>query len=157
MQHTSINFGMLLEIVEDWIRDDLTANRITARIVNGEEMVEATIDGAYFVENHETVYLVIRRREQEDLFDDDGNLLNDITPSGIYEDLLELEGLGVDYGTPIEMEIWFSDGADDIQYRLECHQYYVSNDKLAVIHFLGREEDEDEDEFINFLREQYEL
>lgn len=134
----------------------MIANRITARIVNGEETVEATIDGAYFVENHKTVYLVMRRREQEDLFDDDGNLLNDETPSGIHENLRELEKLGVDYSTPpIEIEIWFSDGEDDIQYRLECHQYYVSNERLAVIHFLGREEDEDKDEFINFLHEQY--
>ena len=90
MQKISVNFGILLEIVEDWIRNDLIANRITARIVNGEETVEATIDGAYFVENHKTVYLVMRRREQEDLFDDDGNLLNDETPSGIYENLREL-------------------------------------------------------------------
>jgi len=97
----------------------------------------------------------MRRREQEDLFDDDGNLLNDETPSGIYENLRELEKLGVDYSTPIEIEIWFSDGKDDIQYRLECHQYYVSNERLAVIHFLGSEEDEDKDEFINFLNEQY--
>ena len=155
MQKISVNFGILLEIVEDWIRNDLIANRITARIVNGEETVEATIDGAYFVENHKTVYLVMRRREQEDLFDDDGNLLNDETPSGIHENLRELEKLGVDYSTPIEIEIWFSDGEDDIQYRLECHQYYVSNERLAVIHFLGSEEDEDKDEFINFLNEQY--
>ena len=60
-----------------------------------------------------------------------------------------------DYATPIEIEIWFSDGEDDIQYRLLCHQYFVSQDKLAVIHFLGREENEFEEEFKSFLHEQY--
>jgi hypothetical protein len=151
----SLNFGTLMEILEDWIRNDLTANRIIARIVDGEKAIETTIGGAYFVESHKTIYLVIRRPGEEDLLDDDGNLLNDETPNGIYVDLLGLEELGIDYSTPIEIEIWFSDGEDDIQYRLESHQYYINNNKLTIIHLLGDEKDEYEDEFRNFLLGQY--
>lgn len=151
----SINFGTLIEILEDWIRNNLTANRIIARIVDGEKAIEATIGGAYFVESNKTIYLVIRRPGEEDLFDDDGNLLNDETPNGIYGDLRGLEELGIDYRTQIEIEIWFSDGEDDIQYRLESHQYYINNDKLTIVHLLDDEKDEYEDEFRNFLYEQY--
>lgn len=151
----SINFGTLMEILEDWIRNNLTANRIIARIVDGEKAIEATIGGAYFVESNKTIYLVIRRPGEEDLFDDDGNLLNDETPNGIYGDLRGLEELGIDYSTQIEIEIWFWDGEDDIQYRLESHQYYINNDKLTIIHLLDDEKDEYEDEFRNFLYEQY--
>ncbi len=151
----SINFGTLIEILEDWIRNNLTANRIIARIVDGEKAIEATIGGAYFVESNKTIYLVIRRPGEEDLFDDDGNLLNDETPNGIYGDLRGLEELGIDYSTQIEIEIWFSDGQDDIQYRLESLQYYINNDKLTIIHLLDDEKDEYEDEFRNFLYEQY--
>lgn len=151
----SINFGTLMEILEDWIRNNLTANRIIARIVDGEKAIEATIGEAYFVESNKTIYLVIRRPGEEDLFDDDGNLLNDETPNGIYGDLRGLEELGIDYSTQIEIEIWFLDGEDDIQYRLESHQYYINNDKLTIIHLLDDEKDEYEDEFRNFLYEQY--
>lgn len=151
----SINFGTLIEILEDWIRNNLTANRIIARIVDGEKAIEATIGGAYFVESNKTIYLVIRRPGEEDLFDDDGNLLNDETPNGIYGDLRGLEELGIDYRTQIEIEIWFSDGEDDIQYRLESLQYYINNDKLTIIHLLDDEKAEYEDEFRNFLYEQY--
>ena len=150
-----INFGTLLEIIEDWTRNNLINNRILAKIVDGGDVVEAVIDGVYFVDDHKTIYLVVRRRNQEDLFDDDGVLLNDQTPKGIYGDLKQLEENDVDYTTPIEIEIWFSDGEDDIQYRLECHQYFMSKDKLVVIHFLGRDENEFEDEFKSFLHEQY--
>lgn len=151
----SINFGTLMEILEDWIRNNLTANRIIARIVDGEKAIEATIGGAYFVESNKTIYLVIRRPGEEDLFDDDGKLLNDETPNGIYGDLRGVEELGIDYSTQIEIEIWFSVGEDDIQYRLESHQYYINNDKLTIIHLLDDEKDEYEDEFRNFLYEQY--
>lgn len=151
----TINFGTLLEIIEDWTRNNLINNRILAKIVDGGDVVEAVIDGVYFVDDHKTIYLVVRRRNQEDLFDDDGVLLNDQTPKGIYGDLKQLEENDVDYTTPIEIEIWFSDGEDDIQYRLECHQYFMSKDKLVVIHFLGRDENEFEDEFKSFLHEQY--
>jgi len=134
----TVNFGTLLEIIEDWIRNDLNNNRILARIVDGEDIVEA-----------------VRRTDQEALFDDKGVHLNDESPQGIYRDLKQLEENDVDYATPIEIEIWFSDGEDDIQYRLPCHQYFVNQDKLAVMHFLGRDEDEFEDEFKSFLHEQY--
>ena len=150
-----INFGTLMEIVEDWIRNNLDHNRIFARFVDGEDVVEAVIDGAYFVEDHGTVCLLVRRTGQDDLFDDKGILLNDESPRGIYGDLKDLEENEVDYTTPIEIEIWFSEGEDDIQYRLECHQYFVSKTKLAVIHFLGREDIDFEDEFKSLLHEQY--
>ncbi len=152
----TVNFGTLLEIIEDWIRHNLNNNRIMARIVDGEDAVEVVIDSAYFVDDHKTIYLVVRRTDQDDLFDEGGVLLNDQTPKGIYRDLKQLEETDVDYATPIEIEIWFSEGEDDIQYRLRCHQYFVSKNKLAVIHFLGREENEFEDEFKSFLHEQYE-
>lgn len=42
MKQISINFGTLLEIVEDWIRNDLNTNRVIARIVDGEKAVELT-------------------------------------------------------------------------------------------------------------------
>ena len=151
----TVNFGTLIEIVEDWIRNDLDDNRILARIVDGENVVESLIDSVYFVEDHKTIYLVVRRTDQDDLFDDEGVLLNDVSPNGIYSDLKQLEEKDVDYDTPIEIEIWFSDGEDDIQYRLECHEYFVSKDKLALIHFLGQEENELDDEFKSFLHEQY--
>lgn len=152
----TVNFGTLLEILEDWIRNDLSGNRIVARIVDGKEVVEAIIDGAYFVEEHNTIYLVVRRKEQDDLFDNFGNLLNDQTPEGIYKDLKELEEGEVDFSTPIEIEIWFSDGGDDIQYRIGCHEYHIGKNELAMIHFLGsEEEDKNEDEFKNLLHEQY--
>lgn len=151
----TINFGTLLEIIEDWTRNNLINNRILAKIVDGGDVVEAVIDDVYFVDDHKTIYLVVRRRNQEDLFDDDGVLLNDQTPKGIYGNLKQLEENDVDYATPIEIEIWFSDGEDDIQYRLECHRYFMSKEKLVVIHFLGRDENEFDNEFKSFLHEQY--
>lgn len=51
----TVNFGTLLEIVEDWIRNDLNNNRILARIVEGEDVFEAVMDGAYFVNDHKTI------------------------------------------------------------------------------------------------------
>ena len=155
MQPKSVNFGTLLESVEDWIRNGQSENRIMAKIVDASKTIEAIIDGAYFVENDNRIYLVIRRREQEDLYDDAGNLLNDESPSGIYKDLQELEESGVNYSTPIEIEIWFSDGEDELQYRLECHQYYFSKNNLWVVHYLGREENGYEQEFRKLLHEQY--
>lgn len=151
----TINFGTLLEIIEDWTRNNLINNRILAKIVDGGDVVEAVIDDVYFVDDHKTIYLVVRRRNQEDLFDDDGVLLNDQTPKGIYGNLKQLEENDVDHATPIEIEIWFSDGEDDIQYRLECHRYFMSKEKLVVIHFLGRDENEFDNEFKSFLHEQY--
>ena len=151
----AIHFGTLLEIVEDWIRNNAEDNRIMVRIVDGEDEVKAVIDNAYFVQNDQTIFLVVRHSNHEDVFDDKGILLNDPTPSGMYRDLKRMEDNNVDYTAPIEIELWFSDQEDDIQYRLQCHQYFVSRDKLVLMHFLDREGKELEDEFRSFLKEQY--
>lgn len=87
MTATNLNFGTLLEITEDWIMRDQNDNRILARLVDGEEVVDIPIGGAYFVDDHKTIYLVTKSRNQLDIFDDEGNLLNDETPEGIYKNL----------------------------------------------------------------------
>lgn len=155
MKAINLNFGTLLELTEDWIRSNQDGNRILARIVDGKEVVEIPVGAAYFVEDHKTIYLVTKSRNQQDIFDDDGNLLNDETPKGIYKGLEMLENQGLDYKTPLEIEIWFTDGGDDIQYRLECHEYAISQNNLILTHFLGREKDEIEEEFRYMLHQQY--
>ena len=66
-----------------------------------------------------------------------------------------LENQGLDYKTPLEVEIWFTEGSGDIQYRLECHEYGIARNNLILTHFLGREEDEFEEEFRYMLHQQY--
>lgn len=61
----------------------------------------------------------------------------------------------MNYKTPLEIEIWFTDGVDDIQYRLECHEYTVDEKNLFLIHFLGKDEDGFEEEFCSMLHKQY--
>ena len=155
MQSTNINFGTLLEVVEDWVKQGHEENRILARIIDGKEAVEIPIDSAYHVEKHQIMYLVTRRRNQGNLFDDDGNLVNDPSPKGLLEDLKGLVEQGLEYKTPTEIEIWFDDVDGEIQYRLECHQHYISHNKLILIHHLGKEDEEDEAEFRRMLHEQY--
>lgn len=155
MSTLSLNFGVLLELTEDWLRNNLSQSRIIAKIVDGEKIVEIPVGGAYYVPNQKTIWLVTKARDQEDIFDDEGNLLNDDSPKGIYRDLAELENQELDYNTPLGIEIWFEDGEDDIQYKLQCHDYSIHHDLLIVQYFLGRDVVEFEAEFRQLLHEQY--
>ena len=155
MTELNLNFGVLLEITEDWIRNSQIGNRIIARIIDGDKVFDIAVGGAYFVENLETIYLVTKSRNQQDILDDQGKVLNDETPQGIYRDWESVERDGLDYGTPLEIEIWFTDEEDEIQFRLECHKYHIDKDCLILIHSLGSEDDELKEEFRHMLHQQY--
>lgn len=155
MAGLGLNFGTLIELVEDWLRKNSLQCRVMARIVDGKDIVEISVGGAYFVSEQKKIYLVTKAPKQGDIFDDDSILLNDESPGGIYRDLKELESQEIDYSTSLGIEIWFTDGEDDIQYRLECESYSINQDFLIVEHFLGKEKVEFDDEFRQMLHEQY--
>lgn len=155
MSKLKLNFGVLLELIEDWLRNNFSQSKIIVRIVDGDGIVEIPVGGVYYVPDENTIWLVTKARNQENIFDDDGNVLNDESPKGIYRDLAELEKQELEYSTPLGIEIWFTDGQDDIQYKLECHGYSINKHLLIVQHFLERDEVELNDEFRQLLREQY--
>jgi len=155
MTELNLTFGVLLEITEDWIRNSQIGNRITVRIIDREKVFHIPVGGAYFVENHETIYLVTKSKNQQDILDDEGTLLNDETPQGIHKDLESLERDGLNYGTPLEIEVWFTDGEEEIQFRLKCHKYHIDKNSLILTHVLGSDDDELEEEFRQMLHQQY--
>ena len=158
MSKQVLTFGTLLEVVEDWVRKGSLDSRIRIRVVDENEAIEVAVGGAYFVPHDRKILLVAKTPNQEDLFDDGGNLLNDESPNGIHRNLQEIENQGIDYGTPVGIEIWFENGSgDEIQYRLESESYSTNPNFLIVEHFLSGEKHEHDVEFRQLLNNQYKV
>ena len=151
-----LTFGVLIEVLEDWIRNDQTGNRIIAQlVVDDEKIVEIPVGGAFFLPGYDALWLVTKSRNQEDIFDDSGVLLNDESPSGIYRDVENAELENIDNNIPIGIEVWLKEGEDEIQYRIDSHGYLIKDNVLIVQHILGEDNDEQEEEFRRLLTEQY--
>ncbi len=150
-----LTLGILLEILEDWMHKNKNQNKIKAHFIDSEETIEVAIGGAYHLSEQNTMLLVTKRLNEEDIYDDDGILLNDESPSGLNRQVIKAEHENLGNHTKIGIEIWFSDGDDDIQYRVDCHEYEINDQMLILKHFLNRDIDEYSFEFNRFLKSQY--
>ncbi|MDT7828844.1 hypothetical protein RQM65_09235 [Pricia sp. S334] len=150
-----LTFGVLKKTLEDWIKSDSTNSRIIARLINGDSVVDIAVGGAFYLSGFEAMWLITKRRGQDDIFDDHGLLLNDETPSGIYNDVIKAEAEQIDSSTQVGIEIWFDDGDGEIQYRIASHSYLIDEQSLIVQHDLRKNNDEYKEEFLQLFNEQY--
>ena len=150
-----LTLGILIEILEDWMNQNLNENRIVAQFIADDNVITIPVSAAYYQVDPQNLWLLTRRRDEEDLYDDDGVLLNDESPCGIYKQVREAESENLGNQTEVGIEIWFTDGEDDIQYRVACDEYEIIDRSLVVKHFIKRDVDENYFEFRRFLSEQY--
>lgn len=150
-----LTLGILLEILEDWMNQNKKMNRVIVQFIDDKQTIEVSIGGAYHLSEQNTMLLLTKRRDEEDIYDDDGILVNDESPAGIYRQVVQAEHKDLGNHTKVGIEIWFTDNDDDIQYRVDCHEYEINDKKLVLKYFLNRDMDENFFEFTRFLKAQY--
>lgn len=156
MSKQELTFGILLELVEDWVHRESLDSKIKIRIVDGEDVFEMPVGGAYLVPKEEKIVLLAKTPNEGDLFNEFGVLVNGESPNWMLSDLQEIEDKGIDHNTPVGIEVWFKDKVDgELQFIMESHSFSIKENDLFINYFFTEEKDELADEFHQLLHSQY--
>ena len=160
MKNKQLTYGVLVEVIQDWVKRDKTNNKIFIQVLENEKLImQISVGGIHHPRNKDVVYLLTKRLEEDDILDDYGVLLNGESPKSILRYINEINEYNLKGNTPVGIEIWFNDPSEEggeIQYNIESHNYFIDDEHLILQHDLYKSEpDIHNNEFKTLLKNQY--
>ena len=160
MKKKRLTYGVLVEVVQDWVKTNKVNSKISIEILDNEKLImQISVGGIHHPQKKDMVYLLAKRLNEEDIFDDHGVLLNGESPKYILQYIKKIDDYDLPSNTAVGIEIWFNDPSEEggeIQYNIESHNYFIEDEHLVLQYDLHKSEpDIHKNEFKTLLKNQY--